>query len=120
MRFQIQGTMAMADLHGVYQQDAKDLLSGWLNTARGDRAAGHPRLPAGHRPAGHAAQRLFPPKGESGAAQLESGGDEVGFKEGPTVTTSGTGGRSGYKQAPWACPFWWGECVGSTASIQIE
>lgn len=33
MRFQIQGTVAMADLHGVYQQDAKDLLSGWLNTA---------------------------------------------------------------------------------------
>lgn len=33
MRFQIQGTVATADLHGVYQQDAKDLLSGWLNTA---------------------------------------------------------------------------------------
>ena len=33
MRFQIQGTVAMADLHGVYQQDAKDLLAGWLNTA---------------------------------------------------------------------------------------
>ena len=28
MRFQIQGTVATADLHGVYQQDAKDLLSG--------------------------------------------------------------------------------------------
>ena len=33
MRFQIQGTVATADLHGVSQQDAKDLLSGWLNTA---------------------------------------------------------------------------------------
>ena len=33
MRFQIKGTVATADLHGVYQRDAKDLLSGWLSTA---------------------------------------------------------------------------------------
>lgn len=33
MRFQIHGSVATADLHGVYQQDAKDLLSGWLSTA---------------------------------------------------------------------------------------
>lgn len=122
MRFQIQGTVATADLHGVYQQDAKDLLSGWLNTAPASVTElrvihGYQR---GTALAGHAAQRLFSPKGESGAAQLEPGGDEVGFKEGPTVTTSGTGGRSGYKKAPWACPFWWGEGVGSTASILIE
>ena len=33
MRFQIKGTIATADLHGVYQRDDKDLLAGWLNTA---------------------------------------------------------------------------------------
>ena len=122
MRFQIQGTVATADLHGVYQQDAKDLLSGWLNTA--PAAVTELRVIHGYQ-RGTALRDMLrsgfsPPKGESGAAQLEPGGDEVGFKEGLTVTTSGTGGRSGYKQAPWACPFWWGEGVGSTASILIE
>lgn len=33
MRFQIHGSVATADLHGVYEKDAKILLAGWLNTA---------------------------------------------------------------------------------------
>ena len=33
MRFHIQGTVATADLHGVYERDARALLTGWLNTA---------------------------------------------------------------------------------------
>lgn len=33
MRFHIQGTVATADLHGVYERDARDILAGWLNTA---------------------------------------------------------------------------------------
>ena len=33
MRFHIQGTVATADLHGVYERDARDILTGWLNTA---------------------------------------------------------------------------------------
>ena len=33
MRFKLQGAVATADLHGLYQQDAKAILTGWLNTA---------------------------------------------------------------------------------------
>ena len=33
MRFHIQGTVATADLHWVYERDARDILTGWLNTA---------------------------------------------------------------------------------------
>ena len=33
MRFKREGTIATADLHGVYERDAKSLLSGWLNQA---------------------------------------------------------------------------------------
>ena len=32
MRFHIQGAVATADLHGVYERDARNILSGWLNT----------------------------------------------------------------------------------------
>ena len=33
MRFKQQGTIVTADLHGVYQRDARDILAGWLNNA---------------------------------------------------------------------------------------
>ncbi len=33
MRFRVDGTVATVDLHGVYQRDAIDLLTGWLNQA---------------------------------------------------------------------------------------
>ncbi len=36
MRFKREGTIVTADLHGVYQRDAKDLLAGWLNQAPAD------------------------------------------------------------------------------------
>lgn len=33
MRFKQEGTIVTADLHGVYQRDARDILAGWLNNA---------------------------------------------------------------------------------------
>lgn len=36
MRFKREGTIVTADLHGVYERDAKDLLAGWLNQAPAD------------------------------------------------------------------------------------
>ena len=36
MRFKREGTIVTADLHGVYEPDAKDLLAGCLNQAPAD------------------------------------------------------------------------------------
>lgn len=36
MRFKREGTIVTADLHGVYERDAKDLLAGWLSQAPND------------------------------------------------------------------------------------
>ena len=33
MRFQRNGSLVTADLHGVYERDARDILAGWLNNA---------------------------------------------------------------------------------------
>lgn len=33
MRFQRNGSIVTADLHGVYERDARDILAGWLNNA---------------------------------------------------------------------------------------
>lgn len=33
MRFKREGTVVTADLHGVYERDARDILAGWLNNA---------------------------------------------------------------------------------------
>ena len=33
MRFQRNGSIVTADLHGVYERDARDIPAGWLNNA---------------------------------------------------------------------------------------
>ena len=36
MRFQRNGSIVTADLHGVYERDARDILYGWLDRAPAD------------------------------------------------------------------------------------
>lgn len=36
MRFQRNGSIMTADLHGVYARDARDILTGWLDRAPAD------------------------------------------------------------------------------------
>ena len=39
MRFQRNGSIVTADLHGVYERDARDILYGWLDRAPADVTA---------------------------------------------------------------------------------
>ena len=97
MRFKLQGTVATADLHGLYQQDAKHSHRVAEHRPQNPhRAAGDPRLPKRHRPAGHDPPGLLPPPGKGHPAQPEPRGNTAAA----AITPSGLPENHAKKRLP--------------------